>query len=107
MKAGIRKNDFVMVIKGKDRGKKGRVLHVLPRENRILIEGVNFVKKHTKPRSATQQGGIITMEKPISISNVQYFCMRCNKPVRLGIKKLDDKTDVRVCKKCGEIAEIK
>lgn len=103
----LRKNDFVIAIKGKDRGKKGRVLKVIPKENRILVEGINFVKKHTKPRSATQQGGIITMEKPISISNVQYFCMRCNKPVRLGIKYLDDKTKVRVCKKCGEIAEIK
>ncbi|MCL5674792.1 MAG: 50S ribosomal protein L24 [Candidatus Omnitrophica bacterium] len=103
----IRKNDFVIVVKGKDRTKKGRVLKVLPKENRVLVEGINFVKRHTKPRSATQPGGIITMEKPVSIGNVQYFCMKCNKPVRLGIKQLDDKTKVRVCKKCGEIAETK
>ncbi len=103
----LRKNDFVIVTKGKDRTKKGRVLKILPKENRILVEGINFIKKHTKPRSATQQGGIITMEKPISISNVQYFCMKCNKPVKLGIKILDDNTKLRVCKKCGEIAEIK
>lgn len=103
----IRKNDFVVVIKGKDRTKKGRVIKVFPKEKKVLVEGINFVKKHTKPRSATRPGGIITMEKPVSIGNVQYFCMACNKPVRLGIKKLDDGTKVRVCKKCGEIAEIK
>ena len=103
----IRKGDFVYVIKGNERGKKGRVIRVFPKERRVLVEGVNFVKKHTRPRSIDMQGGIVHIEKPISISNVQYFCLKCAKPVRLGIKKLADGTKVRYCKKCKEIVEEK
>ncbi|MCD6408406.1 50S ribosomal protein L24 [bacterium] len=103
----IKKGDIVQVIKGKDRGKKGRVKRVLPKEGRVLVEGVNFVKKHVRPRKVDQQGGIIQMEKPISIANVQYFCLKCGKPTRLGIKFLEDGTKVRYCKKCNEIAEVK
>lgn len=107
MEFKIRKGDFVYVIKGNDRGKKGRVIRVFPKEGRVLVEGVNFVKKHTRPRSVDLQGGIVQMEKPIPISNVQFFCLKCGKPVRLGIKKLNDGTKVRYCKKCNEIAEVK
>ncbi len=103
----IRKNDFVCVIKGNDRGKKGRVIKVFPKERRVLVEGVNFVKKHTRPRSVDMQGGIIQIEKPISISNIRYFCLKCGKAVGLGIKKLSDGTKVRYCKKCNEIVEEK
>jgi len=103
----LKKNDFIVVIKGKNKGKKGRILKIFPKDARALVEGINFVKKHTKPRSATQRGGIITMEKPISISNIQYFCMKCNKPVRLGIKILGDETKARFCRKCNELVENK
>ncbi len=107
MKFKIRKGDFVQVIKGKDKGKKGRVIKVFPKEARVLVEGVNFVKKHVRPRKIDQQGGIIQMEKPISISNVMLFCLKCSKPTRVGIKFLDDGSKVRYCKKCGEIIETK
>ncbi|HOJ31064.1 MAG TPA: 50S ribosomal protein L24 [bacterium] len=103
----IRKNDFVVVIKGKDTGKKGRVVRVFPETSRVLVEGVNFVKKATRPRKLDRQGGIITMEKPISIANVQFFCMKCSKKTRLGIKMMDDGSKVRYCKKCGELVEAK
>lgn len=103
----LKKNDFVVVIKGKDRGKKGRILKTVPEENRILVEGINFVRKHTKQRTVTKQGGIVTMEKPVSAGNVQYFCMKCSKPVRLGIKLLEGGTRMRFCKKCGEVLESK
>ncbi|MGB9642201.1 MAG: 50S ribosomal protein L24 [Candidatus Ratteibacteria bacterium] len=103
----IKKNDFVMVIKGKDAGKKGRVIRVFPETNRVLVEGVNFVKKATRPRKLDRQGGIVSMEKPISIANVQFFCMKCSNKARLGIKKMDDGSKVRYCKKCGELVEEK
>ena len=107
MKSKIRKNDFVHVIQGKDKGKKGRVIRALPREQKVLVEGVNFVKKHTKPKSIDQQGGIIQMEKPISVSNVMFFCMKCSKPSKIGIKYLEDGSKFRFCKKCKEIIESK
>lgn len=101
----IKRGDFVQVIKGKDRGKKGRVLKVFPKEGRVLVEGINFVKKHVRPKKIDQQGGIIQMEAPISISNVMLFCLKCSKPTRVGIKFLEDGSKVRYCKKCGEIIE--
>ena len=107
MKYRIRKGDFVQVIKGKDRGKKGRVIKVFPEEGRILVEGVNFVHKHTRPKAVDKQGGIIQMEKPVSYSNVMFFCMKCSKPARLGIKILQDGTKTRYCKRCNEIVEVK
>lgn len=103
----IKKNDFVLVIKGKDAGKKGRVIRVFPDEGRVLVEGVNFVKKATKPGRVDRQGGIVTMEKPISISNVQYFCMKCSRKTRLGIRIMEDGSKARYCKKCGELVEEK
>jgi large subunit ribosomal protein L24 len=103
----LRKNDFVQVMKGKDVGKKGRVIRIIPDEKKILVEGINFVKKHSKPSAANKQGGIVHIEKPVSISNVSYFCMKCSKPTKLGVKFLEDGTKVRYCKKCSEIAEVK
>ncbi|MCM8822158.1 MAG: 50S ribosomal protein L24 [Candidatus Omnitrophica bacterium] len=103
----IKKDDFVVVIKGKDAGKKGRVIRVFPEEKRILVEGVNFVKKATRPKKIDRQGGIVSMEKPISISNVQYFCMKCSKNARLGVKLMEDGSKMRFCKKCGEMVEAK
>lgn len=107
MKYKLKKGDFVQVIKGKDRGKKGRIIKVFREEGKVLVEGVNFVKKHTRPRTVDQQGGIIQIEKPISIANVQFFCLKCAKPTSLGIKFLEDGTKVRYCKKCKEIVEEK
>ncbi|MFN4227781.1 MAG: 50S ribosomal protein L24 [Candidatus Ratteibacteria bacterium] len=107
MKFKLKRGDIVQVIKGKDRGKKGRILKVFPKEGKVLVEGINFVKKHTRPKAVDRQGGIIQIEKPISISNVNLFCLKCSKPTRLGIKFLEDGTKVRYCKKCKEIIEEK
>ncbi len=103
----LKKSDFVQVTKGKDRGKKGRVIRVMPGEGRILVEGINFARKHSRPKAIDKQGGIVQMEKPVSIANVMYFCMKCSKPTRLKEKTLQDGSKVRYCKKCNELAEVK
>ncbi|MGC8976063.1 MAG: 50S ribosomal protein L24 [Candidatus Ratteibacteria bacterium] len=107
MKYKLKKGDIVQVIKGKDRGKKGRIIKIFREEGKVLVEGVNFVKKHTRPKKVDATGGIIQIEKPISISNVNFFCLKCSKPTRLGIKFLEDGSKVRFCKKCNEIVEEK
>ncbi|HOJ40857.1 MAG TPA: 50S ribosomal protein L24 [bacterium] len=101
----IRKGDFVQVIKGKDSGKKGRVIRVYPKENRALVEGVNFVKKHVRPRKIDQQGGIVSMEKPVPLANLKYFCMKCGKPTRVRFRLLPDGNKLRCCAGCQEIIE--
>ncbi len=98
----IRKNDTVQVIKGKDKGKKGRVLEVLTDINKILVEGVNLAKKHKKQTRQDQAGGIISIECPLSIGNVMLLCKNCQKPVRVGFSMLKDKTKARICKNCKE-----
>lgn len=99
----LRKNDIVAVITGKDRGKKGKVLMVLPRKGKILVEGVNVARRHRRPRSAQDQNaGIVSIEKPLHLSKVQYFCNRCNRPVRLGIKESADGGFLRYCRRCRE-----
>lgn len=99
----VKKNDNVVVLAGKDRGKKGKVLEVIPEKNRVLVEGVNTVKRHTKPRPPRMpQGGIIEKSMPIEASNVQLVCPRCNKPTRSGSKASGEGVVVRACKKCGE-----
>ncbi len=98
----IRKNDLVMVIKGKDRGKTGKVMRVLPDEERVVVERLNIVKRHSKPRGAASPGGIVEKEAPLRISNVMFFCERCNAPVRLGIKVAKDGERSRMCRRCGE-----
>ena len=98
----IRKDDTVEVISGKDRGKRGKVLKVLPKENRVFVEGVYILLRHMKPTQDNPQGGIIQKEGPVHISNVQLVCPRCNEKVRPGIGFKDDGTKVRVCKKCGK-----
>jgi large subunit ribosomal protein L24 len=99
----VKKNDLVMVIAGKDKGKSGKVLSVLSKKNRVIVEKVNFIKRHTRPSAKQRQGGIIEREGPINISNVMLICTKCNKPSRIGKKYLEDDKKVRVCKKCGEI----
>ena len=98
----IRKNDSVMVISGKERGKTGKVLRVKPREDAVIIERINVVKRHTKPRGPQQAGGIIEKEASIPASNIMIMCDKCNAPVRIGQKLLADGNKVRVCRRCGE-----
>ena len=99
----VKKNDLVMVIAGRDKGKSGKVLSVLPKKNRVIVEKVNFIKRHTRPSAKQRQGGIIEREGPINVSNVMLICTKCNKPSRIGEKYLEKDNKVRVCKKCGEI----
>lgn len=102
VKYKIRKNDTVMVIAGRERGKTGKVLRVLPETGRVVIERLNLIKRHSKPRGAGSPGGIVEKEAPLDISNVMIFCERCNAPVRSGIKTAADGEKSRVCRRCGE-----
>ena len=100
----VKKGDTVVVRSGKDRGARGKVLLTMPKDNRVLVEGVNRVKKHTKVTTTTrgaQTGGIVTQEAPVHVSNVQVICSNCGKPSRLGSRKNDEGRSVRVCRKCG------
>ncbi|NLG86371.1 MAG: 50S ribosomal protein L24 [Firmicutes bacterium] len=101
-KVHVKKGDMVLVIAGRDKGKKGKVLRVFPAKNTVLVEGVNIVKKHMRPTPELQQGGIISREAPLHASNVQLVCSRCGKPARTGKKLLADGRRVRYCRKCGE-----
>ncbi|HEX9896070.1 MAG TPA: 50S ribosomal protein L24 [Dehalococcoidales bacterium] len=98
----IRKEDNVLVIAGKDKGKKGKVRFVYPRQNRVLIEGVNMIKTHSRARQQVKQAGLIEREAPINLSNVILVCTRCNKPARVGFKILEDGRKVRICRSCKE-----
>ena len=99
-KLHVKKGDMVMVITGKDAGKKGRVLEVIPAKNRVVVEKVNIVKKHQKPTRNMPQGGIIDKESPIHSSNVMLYCTECNNVTRVSMK-VTEAGKVRVCKKCG------
>jgi len=103
MKTYLKKNDNVIVLTGKDKGKSGKILKLLKEEGKVLVEKINLVKKHSRPTQANPQGGIIEKELPIAISNVALFCKKCEKGVRIGKKLLEDGSKVRYCKKCGEI----
>ena len=102
----IRKNDNVVVTTGKDRGKRGRVLRVVPDKNRLVVEGVNIIKRHTKANPQKQvKGGVVEREAPLHASNVQLVCPECGKPTRLGRKILGDGRKVRVCRKCEGVVD--
>jgi len=103
-KTRIRRDDEVIVIAGKDKGVRGKVIRTLPREGRVLVAKVNMIKRHTRP-TPNSAGGIIEREAPIAISNVQYYCPKCKTGVRLGAKLLEDGRKVRVCRKCGEVLD--
>lgn len=98
----IRRDDIVQVIKGNDRGKRGKVLKITPQGNRAIVEGVNLVKKHRRKTREDQQGGIVSIESSISISNLMLFCKHCNRPNRTGFTVLKDGTKARICKSCKE-----
>ena len=100
--ARIRKDDIVEVISGKDKGKKGKIIHCFP-DDLVLVEGVNFVKKNMRRTQQDQKGGIIQKEAPLNVSNVMLVCKRCNRPVRVGFSYLKDGTKARICKKCKEL----
>ena len=101
----IRKNDTVLVIAGKDRGKKGKVRFAYPRDERLLVEGINFIKRHSRARGAVRQAGIIEREAPIHVSNVMLVCNKCNHPARIGFRFLEDGRKVRVCRSCHEVID--
>ena len=98
----IKKNDTVLIISGKDKGKQGKVLDVFPKEEKIVVEGVNFRKKHQRPKKSGEKGQIITMPGPLSISNAKLVCPKCGKPARIGYKLTEDGKKYRICKKCGQ-----
>ena len=98
----VRKNDTVRVLAGKSRGRTGRVLRVLPAEGRAIVEGANFVKKHTRANPQRNiMGGILERESPIEASNLQVVCPECGRPTRVGHKYLDDGKKIRACRRCG------
>jgi len=101
-KVHVKKGDNVMVISGKDAGKKGKVLSVDPKSGKVFIDKVNIVSCHTKPTKDNPQGGILKKEAAIDSSNVMIFCAKCNKPVRIANEILADGSKVRKCSKCGE-----
>ncbi|MBI5099913.1 MAG: 50S ribosomal protein L24 [Nitrospirae bacterium] len=105
MGLGIKKNDTVLIIRGDEKGKKGRVKAVQMEKNRLLVESVNMIKKHMKPSKKQTQGGIIEKEAPIHRSNVMLLCSKCNKPTRISHNILENGNKIRVCKKCGEVIE--
>ena len=101
----IKKDDKVKVIAGKDKGKVGKVLKVSGKKNRLLVENINVVKRHTKPSAQNRQGGILESEALIHWSNVMLMCNKCIEPVRVKTKTLDDGKKVRICRKCSEIID--
>lgn len=105
MGLGIKKDDTVMVVTGEERGKKGRVLAVYPKQEKLLIEKLNIIKRHMKPSKKYTQGGIIEKESPIHRSNVMLICSKCNKPVKIEQKILEDGAKVRICKSCKELLD--
>ncbi len=101
----IRKNDTVLVMAGKDKGKKGKVRFAYPEKQKLLVEGINFIKKHSKARGQAKQAGIIDLEAPIHVSNVMLFCDKCNHPTRIGFRLLEDGRKVRICQSCREVID--
>lgn len=101
-KVHVKTGDTVVIISGKENGKKGKVLAVSPAEGKVIIEGRNMVSKHVKPRKMGEQGGIVKAEGAIYACKVQIVCPRCGKPTRVGHKLYEDGTKERICRKCGE-----
>ncbi len=102
MAAKVKRDDLVEVNTGKDRGKRAQVRLVMPTEHRVVLHGLNIVKKHRRQRSATEPSAIVEIEAPLHVSNVALVCPSCTKAVRVGFKRLEDGRKVRVCKGCGE-----
>ncbi len=101
----IKKNDTVKVITGKDKGKTGKVLRIIPKKGRAVVEKLNMVKRHLRPSEQARQGGILEKESPIEMSNLMLICSKCTDPTRVGYRVLDDEKKVRFCKKCNEVID--
>ena len=105
-KLHVKKDDTVLILSGDDKGKKGKVLAVSPKEGKVIVEGINMIKKHVKPRQAGQEGGIIEAEGAMYACKVQVICPACKKPTRIAHKKVTNEAgksrSVRICKECGE-----
>jgi large subunit ribosomal protein L5 len=101
----LKKNDLVMVTAGKEKGKSGRILRIHAKKDRAIVEKINFIKRHQRPTSQQRQGGIIEREAPLHLSNLMLICETCNKPVRVGKKRLEDGKRARYCRKCGEMVD--
>ena len=104
-KLRLKKGDTVIVLSGDDRGKKGKILRIDRQRNFAIVEKVNFIKKHSRPRKQGDQGGIIEKEAPVHISNLKLVCPKCGEPTRVQKTKLDNGKTVRVCNKCGEFID--
>jgi len=100
----IRKNDTVLVIRGKDRGKKGRVRYAYPKKESVVVDGANMIKRHARARGAARQAGIIELEAPLHVSKVMLLCNKCNRPSRVGFRLIEGRK-VRVCKSCHEVID--
>ena len=101
----VRRDDTVVILSGKDKGEKGKVRHAFPKENKVIVEGINMIKRHSRARRAMRQAGIIELEAPIHISKVMLVCNKCGKPARVNLRFLEDGKKVRVCHRCKEIIE--
>ena len=101
----IKKDDNVLVVAGKDKGKKGKVRFAHPKKKQLIVEGINYIKKHSRARGRVRQAGIIDLEAPIPVSNVMFLCDKCNKPGRIGYQKLEDGRKVRICRACHEVID--
>lgn len=99
----IKKNDIVQVVKGEDKGKKGKVLMIFRESGRVLVEGVNLVKKHKRRTQQDQKGGVVSIESPLSIANIMLFCKHCSRPTKTGFTLIKDGSKNRFCKSCKEI----
>lgn len=101
----VRKNDTVVVLAGREKGKRGKVLFVLPAKGRVVVEHVNMIKRHQRPTQKLRQGGIIEREGPLHVSNVMLVCGKCDRPTRPRVQVLGDGRRARVCRRCGEIVD--
>ena len=98
----IKTGDTVLIILGRDRGKTGKVLEIFPKSGRIMVEGINIVKKHVKSKRSGEKGQRVEVPRPLNVSNVKLICPSCKRAVRVGYKTLENKKRIRICKKCGE-----
>ena len=105
IKTRIKKDDQVMVVSGKEKGRTGKVTRVILDKGTVTVDKLNVVKRHMKPSAKNKHGGIVEKEAPMAISNVMIICEKCKGPVRVGKKRLEDGTRVRTCKKCGEVLD--
>jgi len=101
----IKKEDTVLVVAGKDKGKKGKVRFAYPKSNTVLVEGINFIKKHARATGQARQAGIIEREEAMNVSDVMLVCSKCNRPARVGYRELADGKRVRICRACKEVID--